>query len=130
MIQKIKDKLKSDTTNKVWEVVLLFVLGSLAAFLIGWILFGWFIVPVEWEYPEVMEANLNTVSFRSKAAFVYLLQEWYAYSGDDEKFNYFASQMNDLDSVACFMSNQTSDFAEQARLIKVAYLVNGYGCLE
>lgn len=128
--EKVKEVFVKDTTNKVWEVFGVVVLASVAAFLIGWMIFGWYIVPVEWEYPETVDPDMNGVVFTSKATYVFLLQEWYAYSGDDRKFNYFAGQLRDLDSIACYLAQHSTDFAEQARLIKVAYNVNGYGCME
>lgn len=119
-----------DTTNKTWEIVLALLLASLAAFLIGWMIFGWYIVPVEWESPPVIEPDMNGVVFRSKASYVFLLQEWYAYSGDDAKFQFFASELQDLDAIACYLARHSTDFAEEARLIRVAYNINGYGCME
>jgi hypothetical protein len=132
ILARFKVLLQKDQTSKTWEFLTVVFLSILVSFLVGWMVFGWWIAPVEWEHPEYVQqpVDMNGLELRSKMTYVYLLQEWNAYSGDKEKFLFFASQMSDVDFVACYMATQSVDFAERARLIRVAYLVNGYGCME
>lgn len=117
--------LTAPVKTKVWHIALSFQVACLAAFLIGWMLFGWLVFPVQWQ-PD----RLNSSSFATKVVYVHLISEWYAYSGNDAKAHAYLDELNNADEIACSMANnEQSDLALKARLLKVAYLVNGYGCL-
>jgi hypothetical protein len=93
-------------------------------------LFGWVLFPVEYIPPEPAPEpyGMNGLSYESKAVYVYLLQEWYAYSQDDQKLPVFVNQISNVDEVACTMASLSTDFAERARLITIAGKINGQGC--
>lgn len=124
-MDKIKEVLMTNHESKAWEILLMVGLTSLVFFLIGWMLFGWVISPVEWVPPE----GMNGLEYQTKGTYVLLLSEWYAYSENAAKLQYFASQLNDVDTVACAVANSSTDLAEKARLITIAYARNGYGCV-
>lgn len=129
MREKLKpviDILKQKTENELWKVILGFAVSSLAFFLIGWMVFGWYIVPVEWIPPEP-PTGMSALEYQSKATYTLLLSEWYAYSGNDEKLYYFSRQLDDIDVIACSIG---AEKAERARLVTIAYMRNGVGCNE
>lgn len=104
-----------------------FFASVLGAFLIGWMVMGWWVAPVEWLPPEPLPA-MTGLSYESKMVYVFVLSEWYAYSQDDYKLEYLLRQLDDADVVACSLATGSRDMAEYARLVNIAYKVNGYGC--
>ena len=134
----MKEKLKNffDKLNKmtlvevktsVGSVFTGFILVSAFAFIVGLVVFGWWLTPVEWTPPET-PSQMNGVEYQSKIKYVYLLSEWYAYSENSGKLAWFINELDDIDAVACYAASQSTDIAEQARLINIAYTRNGYGC--
>lgn len=126
-IDTLKRILKIDVKTNVGKILLSFSLVSLGFFLIGWMLFGWVIAPVQWEYPDP-PAGMNGLTYNTKATYALVVSEWYAYSRNDQKLYFFSSQLDDFDTVACQLATESVDMGQKARLIKVAYLKNGYGC--
>ena len=95
----------------------------LIGLIFGWMILGWLIWPVQWE-PNAM----NTMTYESKVIVVDTLSEHYALTTDESTVYRYIMGMNDIDSVACAMSDNESDLAKKARYITIAYLKNGYGC--
>lgn len=126
-LDRLNELSKISVSTTIGKIILSFSLVSLAFFLIGWMLFGWVIAPVKWVYPEP-PPGMNGLAYQSKATYALVVSEWYAYSRNDQKLYFFSSQFSDFDTVACQLAAESVDMAQAARLIKVAYLTNGYGC--
>lgn len=106
-----------------------FLIVAAAAFIVGLVIFGWWLTPVEWVPPETpVLTEMNGIEYQSKIKYVYLLSEWYAYSENPDKLAWFINELDDIDTVACYAASQSVDLAERARLINIAYTRNGYGC--
>jgi len=127
MFNTVKSALGASVSSHVWKILVGFAITGLITFLIGWMLFGWVIAPVQWEYPEP-PPGMNGLTYNTKATYALLVSEWYAYSRNDQKLYFFSSQFDDFDTVACQLATESVDMGQKARLIKVAYLKNGYGC--
>jgi len=103
----------------------------LASFIIGWIiglvLFGWYIWPVEWT-----KATPAQLAPQYQEAWVRAVSELYAFNGNAEIVQQaLGGWSGDVtgDQVACSMAVSTTDPAERARLEAVASVVNGgAGC--
>jgi hypothetical protein len=105
--------------------------SMLASFIIGWliglVLFGWYIWPVEWT-----DATPAQLAPQYQEAWVRAVSELYAFNGNAEIVQQaLGGWSGDVtgDQVACSMAVSTTDPAERARLEAVASVVNGgAGC--
>jgi len=95
----------------------------LTGVVLGWMVLGWLLFPVQWE-PDAM----NNLPYAGKVIIVDTLSEHYSLMQDDAMVYRYIVNMNDIDTVACSMSENERDLAKKARYITIAYLKNGYGC--
>lgn len=129
-IDELKKILKGEVKGSIGSVLIISLIIIVTFFILGWMLFGWVLFPVEYipPEPEPVLSGLNGTTYETKATYVYLLQEWFAYSQNDGKLYTFTSQLGDTSEIACNMAFQSRDFAERARLVTLAGRINGIGC--
>ncbi|MFL7840057.1 MAG: hypothetical protein ACK2T4_00110 [Candidatus Promineifilaceae bacterium] len=106
-----------------WSVLGSFIIG----WIIGLVLFGWYIWPVEWT-----DATPGQLAPQYQEAWVRAVAELYAFNGNAEMVQQaLGGWAGDAtgDQVACTMAAGVTDPAERARLEAVASVVNGgAGC--
>lgn len=123
-ILAITTLLSIEIKAKISHLLISISLVSVVSFVVGWMVFGWLLFPVQWKADRI-----NNAPYTSQVVYVYLISEWYAYSGNNERVSYFLNELSNADAIACNLAQNESDFGTKARLIKVAYLKNGQGCL-
>ncbi|PID85726.1 MAG: hypothetical protein CSB13_06630 [Chloroflexi bacterium] len=129
------------------NAVLTSVVIMALSLIVGLVVLGWWVFPVEWDYsaiePEVVEVvrevpvevpvpvtcdNMDCIGTDSKYAYVRMLSEWNAFMPNSPYFPMYLDQLSDIDSLACDLADGTDDTGEMRRYIKVAYEKNGQGC--
>jgi len=99
---------------------------SFLSWLVGLVVFGWWLFPVQWQ-PD----KFNTAPIASQIVYVHLFSEWYAYSGNTEKASQFIQELDRFDEIACYLADsEQHDMGAKARYIKAAWLKNGTGCIQ
>lgn len=105
------------------------VVGLLVAgILFGWFALGWGLAPVQWE-PQ----SMNDMPEASKEIVIETVSELYALTGDVSKVDPYTYELYNLDGIACKMANEElsrtePNYIRYARLVNIAFIVNGYGC--
>lgn len=125
-IEAIKALAKVDVKMEIWQMTVSHLAWGIFAFLVGLVVFGWWLWPVQWE-----PSKLNDAPFYSQITYVQLISEWYAYTGDAERVHMYLNELDNADEIACFLADgEQQDLGRKARYVKVAYLKNGQGCFK
>lgn len=98
------------------------VLALLAGYLIGLIIFGWWLWPVEWTGATI--ANLPQVE---QERYVTAVAELFSYDRNEWRARFYLAHWHG-DVVACDLAQKAQDFPTRARFESVAFAVNGQGC--
>lgn len=129
IIKTLKEVYSKKIDMKIGELTGTMLVLLLGGIFFGWMVLGWFVFPVQWEYPEIPEPyKMNDLSYNSKAVYVRLLSEWNAFTPENPYLPLYIGEIDDIDSVACDMANNATDLGEMRRYIKIAYEKNGVGC--
>jgi hypothetical protein len=113
-----------DIPVKLWHIATSHILMFVLAFLVGLVIFGWWLWPVQWE-----PSKLNDAPYYSQVTYVHLVSEWYAYTEDTTRVQMYLGELDNAADIACTLADgETTDLPRKARYIKVAYLKNGHGC--
>lgn len=95
----------------------------IAGFLIGLIVFGWWLWPVVW-----VDAGPGELAPADQALYVQASADLYSYQRSQWRVQRELAPWGG-DVVACELARQSDDLGQQARLVAAAYAVNGKGCL-
>lgn len=129
VFETLKEIYNKNMDMKIGELTVTMLVLLLSGVIFGWMILGWVVFPVQWEYPEIPEPyKMNDISYDSKAVYVRLLSEWNAFMPNSSYLPLYIDQINDIDIVACDMADNTDDLGETQRYIKIAYEKNGVGC--
>lgn len=110
--------------GKILGAIISTLVVFVAGWLIGLILFGWWLTPVQWEYPQ----DFSSLDSNHKVMLVLATSDLYAYSQNKVVAQSLLGSWGG-DNMACNLAMQTEDPAQRARLVGVAYGVNGVGCV-
>lgn len=100
-------------------VLLSFAVGAA----IGLIWLGWYVFPVQWT-----GGTYTHLTERDKVNLVLTLADLNAYDPETGRVMMIGRNWYEMSDYACALARQEADPAQQARLVSLAWRLNGYGC--
>ncbi len=102
----------------VWSLVGV----GLVSWLVGLVVFGWFVWPVKWTH-----ITFNILDQEYQEMYVTAVSDLFTFKQNPYEVKYLLGGWGG-DGVACQLADEVSSLEEKARLIRAAFAVNGHGC--
>jgi len=98
-------------------------LSFITGLIIGLTILGWYVWPVQWT-----DAGLSHLTQRHKVMVVEMAADLNAYDPTTGRITIVGRDWYEMSNYACAMAQAEADAAQRARLVSLAWRLNGYGC--
>ena len=119
----ILDIIQQEKNRIVYALLITNIISILMSFSIGLFLFGWWLTPIRYT-----PGGYETLATSYKQEVVYTQADLHAFTLDPLRAKAVVGWWGG-DNMACELADIEKNLAQRARLIALAYAVNGYGCV-